>query len=152
MQRLLALLLLPVAAMLLLGACASGDGGDDGGGDAGDADSEAQPASGAGAEGGDEFCTVVEEKLDAATGEDLLEAVAAIQAMADAAPVTLNEAFDENLAALEPVTQADDAEAATQVFLEEVAAEPAFTDSFTEIESGIDEECGIDVSSSSADE
>lgn len=148
MRRLLALLFLITAPALLLGACTTDDGGDgDADGGSSEASDDSTPASddeGVVSDGGD-FCTTVEENLEVATGSDLQAAIPAIEAMAAAAPDGLDDAFDENLAALQPVKDADSESEATDVFVAEVAAEAAYTESFTEIADGIQDECDIDI-------
>jgi hypothetical protein len=137
---------LAAAGLLFVGACSSDDGGEDGGGSGAQPASEAGDESGGGDEGDDEaFCAEVEQQIDTATGNDLLEAYPAIEAMADAAPEDLQDAFEENLVALEPAARAEDADEAREVFIEEVAPNEAYTDSLAELGDAIDERCGIDI-------
>ena len=145
-RPLLLLLALLGATTLLVGACSDDGGGDDESAaeDGGTDDSTAEGGSGDGDDA--DFCAVVEEQLPTATSQDLQAAIPAIEAMADAAPEELQDAFEENLATLEPVAEAEDEEAAAEAFLDEVATDPAYAESFEQIADGVQERCGIDVS------
>jgi hypothetical protein len=136
--------LLFVVLLLLAGgvaACSSDDDGGDG----------AQPASEAPDEGDDggaddeAFCAEVEDQLETATGDDLLEAYPAIEAIAEVAPADLQDAFEQNLVALEPVARAADAQEARDVFVEEVAPNEDYTESLGEIGDAISDRCGVDI-------
>jgi hypothetical protein len=140
-------LALVVVAILVLGGCSSDDGEDpdtaqaasDVGGDEGAGDGSSSD------EDDEAFCAVVDEQLETATGTDLLEAYPAIEAIADAAPDDLADAFEENLVALEPAARAEDADEARQVFIEEVAPNEAYTDSLADIADGISDRCDVDI-------
>lgn len=161
MRRVLTITAALFATALLVGACSNDDGGTvreadtesdsdaDSGSDSGSASgSGSGSASGTGSEAasGEDFCTVVEDNITAAIDEDLLAAIEAIETMAAAAPGDLRDAFEANLAALEPVRAASTPEEANQIFIDEVIVEPDYVDTFTAVEDGVEEECGFVIS------
>jgi hypothetical protein len=140
-------LLTLVLLLLVVGGAVACSSDDDGSSD-GDG---AQPASEAPDEGdGDDaddeaFCAEVERQLETATGDDLIEAYAAIEAIAEGAPEDLQDVFEQNLVALEPVARAADDDEARDVFVEEVAPNEEYTESLAEIGDAISDRCDVDL-------
>jgi hypothetical protein len=147
-RRLLTIAALIFASLLVLGACSDDDGdtADESSSASGTSDDSTPAADADGGEASGDFCPVVEENLEMATGSDLLAALDAIETMAAAAPDDLQQAFEENIATFEPVRGASSAEEANEIFVDEVITEPGYEDSFLAVEAGVEEECGINIS------
>lgn len=146
MRRLLTALL--CAAALVAGAACSSD--DSGEGTAGDADATTDASAPAGGGGStEEFCAAADDAAELLESPDIQlpdpEAVAALQAMADAAPdairsdvQTVADTYDQ-LRELDPLDP-DNAEAVIDLLYD-----PALIGSFEQLGIYLEAECGLDI-------